>query len=105
MDDLTRFLRPAGGGIFTVSTGRAQQEALQRRLYDAPDADEVQRKWQAALAGIGAARAAGAGIVDVGDVFAVPQLLEDEMLSDEQRRRTRVALYGPAAAADTGLPV
>jgi arginase family enzyme len=35
----------------------------------------------------------------------VPQLLDDEMLSDEQRRRTRAALYGPAAAADTGLPV
>jgi agmatinase len=144
VDDLTRFLRPAGGGIFTVSTGRAEQEALQRRLYDAPDAEEVQRKWQQALAGVAgaraaivgipsdtgaglvrgaafgpegvrrallaacpdfAARAARAGIVDVGDVFTVPQLLEDEMLSDEQRRRTRAALYGPAAAADSGLPV
>ena len=144
MDDLTRFLRPAGGGIFTVSTGRAEQQALQRRLYDAPDADEVQRKWQAALASVGdaraaiigipsdtgaglvrgaafgpegvrrallaacpdfAARAARAGIVDVGDVFAVPQLLEDDMLSEEQRRRTRAALYGPSAAADAGLPV
>ena len=144
MDDLTRFLRPAGGGIFTVSTGRSQQEALQRRLYDAPDAEEVQRKWQAALAGVAGARvavigipsdtgaglvrgaafgpegvrrallaacpdfparAARAGIVDVGDVFAVPQLLDDEMLSEEQRRRTRAALYGPAAAGDTGLPV
>ena len=52
-----------------------------------------------------AARAARAGIVDVGDVFAVPQLLEDEMLSEEQRRRTRAALYGPAAAADSELPV
>jgi arginase family enzyme len=144
VDDLTRFLRPAGGGIFTVSTGRAEQEALQRRLYDAPDAGEVQRKWQAALAAVATARAAiigipsdtgaglvrgaafgpegvrrallamcpdfsaratRAGIVDVGDVFAVPQLLEDEMLSDEQRRRTRAALYGPASAADSGLPV
>src|SRR5262245_47891111 len=144
MDELTRFLRPAGGGIFTVSTGRAAQEALQRRLYAAADGDEVQRKWQAALAGVGAARAAvvgipsdtgaglvrgaafgpegvrrallaahpdfstraaRAGIVDVGDVFAVPQLLEDDMLSEEQRRRTRAALYGPAAAGDAGLPV
>ena len=144
MDDLTRFLRPAGGGIFTVSTGRAEQQALQRRLYDAPDADEVQRKWQAALASVGdaraaiigipsdtgaglvrgaafgpegvrrallaacpdfAARAARAGIVDVGDVFAVPQLLEDDMLSEDQRRRTRAALYGPSAAADASLPV
>jgi agmatinase len=144
VDELTRFLRPAGGGIFTVSTGRADQEALQRRLYDAPDAEEVQRKWQAALAGVASARAAvigipsdtgaglvrgaafgpegvrrallaahpdfsaraaRAGIVDVGDVFAVPQLLEDDMLSEEQRRRTRAALYGPAAAGDARLPV
>jgi len=144
LDELTRFLRPAGGGIFTVSTGRAQQEALQRRLYDAPDGDEVQRKWEAALAGVAgaraaiigipsdtgaglvrgaafgpegvrrallaacpdfSARAARAGIVDVGDVFAVPQLLEDDMLSDEQRRRTRAALYGPSAAGDASLPV
>jgi arginase family enzyme len=144
VDDLTRFLRPAGGGIFTVSTGRAEQEALQRRLYDAADGDEVQHKWQAALAGVAAARAAiigipsdtgaglvrgaafgpegvrrallaacpdfsaraaRAGIVDVGDVFAVPQLLEDEMLSDDQRRRTRAALYGPGSAGDTTLPV
>jgi len=144
VDDLARFLRPAGGGIFTVSTGRADQEALQRRLYDAPDAEEVQRKWQAALAGVASARAAivgipsdtgaglvrgaafgpegvrrallaahpdfsaraaRAGVVDVGDVFAVPQLLEDDMLSDDQRRRTRAALYGPAAAGDAGLPV
>jgi agmatinase len=51
------------------------------------------------------ARAARAGIVDVGDVFSVPQLLTDEMLSEEQKRRTRAALYGPAAAADDDLPV
>ena len=50
MSDPARFLRPAGGGIFTVSTGRSEQEALQRKLYGARDADEVQRKWQAALA-------------------------------------------------------
>jgi arginase family enzyme len=142
--DVSRFLRPAGGGILTVSTGRAQQEELQRRLYRAGDATQVQAAWQAALAAVGQAkvaivgipsdcgaglvrgaafgpegvrralltlcpdfseRAARAGIVDVGDVFAVPHLLEDEMLSEEQLRRTRVSLYGPAAAGDTTLPV
>ena len=144
MDDLARFLRPAGGGIHTVSTGRADREALQRRIYDAADADGVQRRWAEALASLGrarvavmgipsdcgaglvrgaafgpegvrralleaapdfVARAARAGVVDVGDVFAVPQLLADDMLSDEQKRRTRIALYGPAAADDAGLPV
>lgn len=144
MSDLLRFLRPAGGGIFTVSTGRSEQAALQRKVYGARDADEVLTRWQAAIAAVekarvavigipsdcgaglvrGAAfgpegvrqavlglqpdfpaRAAAAGVVDVGDVFAVPQLLHDEMLSEEQRRRTRVALYGQSAADDEGLPV
>ncbi len=137
MDDLSQFLRPAGGGIHTVSTGRATREALQKTLYGARDEAEIQQRWRAALASIGTARvailgipsdcgaglargaafgpeavraallrqapdfparAAGAGVVDVGDIFVVPQLLSDDMLSDEQKRRTRVALYGPSAA-------
>jgi guanidinobutyrase len=137
MDDLSQFLRPAGGGIYTVSTGRAEREALQKKLYDARDEVEVQARWQAALAAVPAAevaiigipsdcgaglargaafgpaavraallrlcpdftaRAARASIVDVGDVFSVPQLLSDEMLSEAQLRRTRAALYGASAA-------
>jgi guanidinobutyrase len=137
MDDLSHFLRPAGGGIHTVSTGRAARESLQKALYDASDDAEVQAKWRAALASAGMARvailgipsdcgagltrgaafgpeavraallrqlpdfparAARAGIVDVGDLFVVPQLLTDDMLNDEQRRRTRAVLYGPTAA-------
>jgi agmatinase len=144
MSDVSRFLRPAGGGIFTVSSGRARQDELQRRLYRTGDAAEIQARWRASLDAVGQAkvailgipsdcgaglvrgaafgpegvrrallalcpdfseRAARAGIVDVGDVFAVPQLLEDDMLSEEQRRRTRASLYGPAAAGDTTLPV
>jgi len=38
-------------------------------------------------------RAARAGIVDVGDVFVVPQLLHDEMLSPAQLQATRDAIY------------
>jgi agmatinase len=144
MDDLFQLLRPAGGGIHTVSTGRAARDSLQKALYSARTEAEVQDKWRGAIAGVhdarvavlgipsdcgaglvrGAAfgpeavraavlrvapdfpaRAAGAGVVDVGDVFSVPQLLTDDMLSDEQRRRSRAALYGPAAAANPGLPV
>src|SRR5215471_9033127 len=142
LDELSSLLRPAGGGVYTVSTGRADQDALQRALYAARDAAEVDRRWRAALASVpdariailgipsdvgaglvrGAAfgpqgvreavlrlepdfatRAARLGIVDVGDVFVVPQLLHDDMLSDEQRAATRRALYGADAAAD--LPV
>ncbi len=144
MDQIARFLRPAAGGIHTVSTGRRSREALQQALYGARDADEVQAKWRQTLEGVGqarvavlgipsdcgaglargaafgpegvraallrvcpdyAARAARAGILDVGDVFVVPQLLSDDMLSEEQRRWTRAALYGPAAAGDADLPV
>jgi agmatinase len=38
-------------------------------------------------------RAAELGVVDIGDVFVVPQLLHDDMISDAQRRATGDALY------------
>jgi agmatinase len=51
-------------------------------------------------------RAAARGVADVGDVFVVPQLLHDEMLSAAQLEASRRALYpglpGPEAAL---LPV
>jgi guanidinobutyrase len=143
MEDLELFLRPAGGGIHTVSTGRAAREALQQTLYGARNTEEVQQRWRAALTAVETARVAvfgipsdcgaglvrgaafgpegvrkalmrfcpdftdkagAAGIVDIGDVFSVPQLLHDEMLSAEQQRRTRITLYG-AEKADASLPV
>jgi agmatinase len=144
LDELAMLLRPAGGGIYTVSTGRAEQEALQRQLYGAKDLASIQARWRAALASVPQARvailgipsdtgaglvrgaafgpqgvrqavlrlrpdfaalAARAGIVDVGDVFVVPQLLHDDMLSDEQRAATRAVIYRENAAAGAGLPV
>ena len=136
LDTLSLLLRPAGGGVHTVSTGRDAQLALQRRLYRATSALDVDARWREALARVASARvailaipsdtgaglvrgaafgpsvlreailaklpdfperAARAGIVDVGDVFVVPQLLHDDMLSDAQLAATRAALY-PAAA-------
>jgi len=47
--------------------------------------------------------AAREGVVDVGDVFVIPHLLHDEMLSDAQRRASQLALYGADAPDD--LPV
>ena len=38
MSDVSRFLRPAGGGIFTVTTGRGAQQELQKALYGVGDA-------------------------------------------------------------------
>jgi agmatinase len=145
VDELSVLLRPAGGGIHLVSTGRAEQLALQRRLYGAAGDDEVAARWRedlgraagarAVLIGIpsdvGAGfrrganlapaairarlleedpgwpgRARAAGLVDLGDVFVVPQLLHDEMLSEAQRDASRRALYPSLSAADAAaLPV
>lgn len=137
-------LRPAGGGIHTVSTGSREREALQRRLYGAADDAGVQAAWRADLARVAAARVAvlaipsdtgaglargaafgpgalragmldllpdwpararATGIVDVGDVFVVPQLLHDDMLSQQQLDAARAALY-PAgiASGSAGAP-
>jgi guanidinobutyrase len=142
VSDLARFLRPAGGGLYTVSTGRAEQLALQRTLYGAATEAEVDARWREALGAIQGARvavlgipsdcgaglmrgaaygpqgvreallrlcptfrdiAAREGIVDVGDVFVIPHLLHDDMLSEGQRRAAGVALYGADAPSD--LPV
>jgi agmatinase len=132
LEELALLLRPAGGGLYLVSTGRAEQEQLQQRLYRAKSATEVDARFREGLARIvtskafvlgipsdvGAGfrrganlgpqairtalleelpafpeRAAELGIVDIGDVFVVPQLLSDDMLSEQQKSATRAALY------------
>ncbi|MBX7096463.1 MAG: arginase family protein [Myxococcaceae bacterium] len=139
-EELERLLRPAGGGVHLVSTGKAEQLALQQRLYGVTGEAQVRARFTAAIAAlptakgfilavpsdVGAgfrrganlgpqairsalhdeaafsARLQSLGVVDLGDVFVVPQLLEDDMLSPEQLSRTRRAVYGDAQAA---LPV
>ena len=145
LDELTQLLRPAGGGLYLVSTGRAEQLALQRRIYSAATDEEVAAKFRASLERVQNARIAilgipsdvGAGflrganlgpqmirttllaeddafagrmesqgIVDVGDVFVVPQLLHDDMLSDAQKEASRRALYPTVSMAErAALPV
>ncbi|MBS2012957.1 MAG: arginase family protein [Deltaproteobacteria bacterium] len=145
LDELALLLRPAGGGLYLVSTGRDEQLALQRKLYGARTDAEVDERFRAALARIASAkafvlgipsdvgagfrrganlgpqairtrlleelpewpaRAAELGVVDIGDVFVVPQLLHDDMLSEAQKEATRAALYPNVAASDrTTLPV
>ena len=135
---LKTILRPAGGGIYVVSTGLAAQRALQRRIYEVEHDDAVDHAWGVALerldrakvvilgvpsdTGAGFVRGANQapaalretllsrsaspymadGVVDLGDVRVVPQLLSDEMLSAGQIAATRRALYGTDA---TNLPV
>jgi len=145
--ELSLLLRPAGGGLYVISTGKAEQEALQRTIYGLPataDPSEIRVRWLAALERVQNARIAilgvpsdvGAGflrganmgpaairhalhedlafsssmtergIVDVGDVFVVPQILHDDMLSAQQIRATRKAIYPDLAQAEQlGFPV
>jgi agmatinase len=144
-ETLARLLRPAGGGIHLVSTGKAEQLELQKALYGARDEKAVLDRWRedlgrmptakAFLLGIpsdvgagyrrganlgpGAVRARllgedprraerirAAGVVDLGDVLVVPQLLDDEMLSARQLAASRRALYPDLPEAEAvSLPV
>jgi arginase family enzyme len=136
VEELSWLLRPAGGGLYLVTTGSAEQRALQRRFYEAEsDADVTQRFLQTlediqrarvVILGIPSDTGAGfrrganlgpqairarlldddpewvehcrsRGIIDIGDVFVVPQLLDDEMHSEGQLVRSRDALYPDVA--------
>src|SRR4051794_34143846 len=67
LEELEKLLRPAGGGLYLVSTGRAAQEALQRRLYGT---DDVATAFRANLAKISGARGFVLGVPsDVGAGF------------------------------------
>lgn len=145
VEELAWLLRPAGGGIYLVSTGKQAQQQLQRRYYEASSDEDVTQRFISTLeqvrdakvillgvpsdtgagfrrgANLGpqairqrlleedpdwSARCRERGIIDVGDVFVVPQLLEDEMLSAEQLSRSRAALYPDVPAAQrASLPV
>src|SRR5512139_2772739 len=129
---LEAMLRPAAGGLYVVSTGRAAQLEVQKHLYGTDDESQIQARHLAALDRIGSARAillgvpsdVGAGyrrganlgpqairsamiaadpdlrgwldrrgVVDIGDVAVVPQLLHDAMLAPAQIEASRAALY------------
>jgi guanidinobutyrase len=102
LDELSLLLRPAGGGIHTVSTGRAEQDRLQRQLYGGQTAAEVRTLWQTSLARIAAAKVAilaipsdcGAGLVR-GASFG-PQALRLGLLAH------RPDLFKDPAVVDVG---
>lgn len=120
-----------------VSTGKAEQEAMQRKLYSATSDSEVRESFYAAIdrvhdarvvmmgipSDVGAGFLRGAnmgpqhiraalmkhygdwslwcqarGIVDIGDVFVVPQLLHDDMLAPSQIAASRHAMYDEIGA-------
>lgn len=70
IETLARILRPAGGGVYVVSTGLAEQLALQRKVYGAASDAEVEQRWRETLAGLPTARAVILGVPsDVGAGF------------------------------------
>lgn len=65
--DLRAMLRPAGGGLYVVSTGRAAQLAVQQQLYGVASEAEIQARFEAAIDRIASARAIVLGVPsDVG---------------------------------------
>ena len=143
LDELRLLLRPAGGGLHLVSTGRAEQLAMQRALYGVADEAAVQAAFERQLHAIADARViilgvpsdVGAGfrrganlgpqairsalladdpewrqaqqqrgVLDIGDVFVVPQLLSDDLVAPDARARIQRAIY-PGEADPGDLPV
>lgn len=99
--ELGLLLRPAGGGLYLVSTGRAEQLALQQRLYGAASEADVQARWEDALGRIPSARAVILGVPsDVGAGFRRganlgPQAIRQGLLAADPD--------WPARAADLGV--
>ncbi|MFT4706021.1 MAG: arginase family enzyme [Bradymonadia bacterium] len=46
---LEQLMRPAGGGLFVVSTGVAEQRVLQQQIYGVDSGDKVDAAWKVAL--------------------------------------------------------
>jgi arginase family enzyme len=119
LDELACYLRPPGQGIYTVSTGR--QALLAKTRAYLGESWDPERPWREQLARVVGAKFAmlaipsdtGAGIMrgaargpeavraalghapvlDLGDVFSIPQLLDEEMLSDSNRMRCQDSLW------------
>ena len=49
LERLKHILRPAGGGVYVVSTGLSEQKALQKKLYSANREEEIYDAWHRTL--------------------------------------------------------
>ena len=70
LEELSLLLKPAGAGLYLVSTGKAEQERLQQQLYGASSPEQVRQKFLDSLASISSARGVLLGVPsDVGAGF------------------------------------
>jgi agmatinase len=95
-------LRPAGGGVYVVSTGAEEQRALQRAIYGATSDAEVDARWRAALERLPEAALCVLGVPsDVGAGFVrganlAPAALRRQLLEGHS------LLYRDARVVDLG---
>ncbi len=104
--ELGLLLRPAGGGLYLVSTGRAEQLALQQRLYGADSEAAVQARFEDTLRKIPEARAVILGVPsDVGAGFRRganlgPQAIRTALLAEVSDWPARAASSGVVDIGD-----
>jgi agmatinase len=109
LSELELLLRPAGAGLYTVSTGRAAQESLQCSLYGVSEAGEVPAAWRRTLEAAATARVAllgvpsdcGAGLVR-GASFG-PQALRAALLEARNGFRSWAASAGVVDVGDVAV--
>jgi agmatinase len=106
LEQLRLLLRPAGGGLYLVSTGAAEQRALQRRFYAGETDEDVTGAFEASLRELKGARVVVMGIPsDTGAGFhrgsnLGPQALREGMLARHADLRARFAADGVVDAGD-----
>lgn len=133
LDELAAYLRPPGQGIHTVTTGKLEL-ARKTAQYLGSDDPDLAAGWRGHVAlaleapvallsipsdtGAGIVRGAARGpeairealgrapVPELGDVFCIPHLLDEDMLSSTQRVASQAAIY-PNLAKETraAMPV
>lgn len=103
---LSRWLRPAGGGLYLVSTGADAQRALQRRVYGVDRDEDVQAAFVENLGRLASARVVILGIPsDTGAGFRRganlgPQALREAWLAARPSLPADMAAAGVVDAGD-----
>jgi arginase family enzyme len=99
---LERMLRPAAGGIYTVSTGTAEQLRIQQLIYGAVSEADVRERWRASLARLPAAKLVVLAVPsDVGAGFMRGASFGPQAIRQELLRRGSV-LYRDPRVVDLG---
>ncbi|MCX5747579.1 MAG: arginase family protein [Proteobacteria bacterium] len=108
-DELAAMLRPVGGGLYVVSTGRAEQLAVQRGYYGVADEAAIDAKFRATLDRIATARAVILGVPsDVGAGYRRganlgPQGIRGAMLDADPGLRTWLDDHGVIDIGDVAV--